>query len=84
MLTAEEMDQWQAFFLLEPWGYRTENRRMGMVTATLANFIGKLTGPDLLNPSDIFPEKHTPHKMSRPTEAANASFMASLRAVING
>lgn len=84
LLTAEEMDQWQAFFALEPWGYKTENRRAGMVTATIANFIGRLSGPDALTPSDIFPEETTSTEWQDPTEQQCAAFMQSLRAISNG
>ncbi len=50
------MEKWQAFFILEPWGYRVENRRMGVVTATIANCVAGLSD-NPLKATDIFPDK---------------------------
>jgi len=61
------MEKWQAFFVLEPWGYKTENRRMGVVTATLANFIGRLSDHHALKPTDIFPDQTTINANKKPS-----------------
>ncbi|MEH6347788.1 MAG: hypothetical protein V7785_22020 [Bermanella sp.] len=45
--------------MLEPWGHKAENRRMGVVTATLANFVGQLSDHNALTPTDIFPDRQT-------------------------
>ena len=72
VLTVEEMSEWQAFFELEPWGYRTENRRLGVVTATLANFIGGLGSEHALKPDDVFPPR--PSAGQAPTLASMKAF----------
>lgn len=83
MLTAEEMGKWQAFYLLEPWGYKAENRRSGVVTATLANFIGHLSDHNALTPTDIFPDRQTLVANKAPSINSMKVFGDSLK-LING
>ncbi len=54
-LTGTEMDEWYLYSLIEPWGYQADNHRAGVVTATLANYIGQLNTHNALKPTDIFP-----------------------------
>lgn len=81
-LTVDELDEWRAFFCLEPWGYRVENHRMGVVTATLANFIGRLTGSDALKPSDIFPT--ITHSEPQAVSATAAASLGEMLKSLNG
>lgn len=39
-LTAEQFAEWCAFFGMEPWGFQEENRRVGVIASTVANFSG--------------------------------------------
>lgn len=81
-ITGDQLDEWWIFYQLEPWGYKVENNRMGVVTATLANFIGHLTDGDALKPSDIFPEEIQTESKDVSPEAA-ATFGQMLKS-LNG
>lgn len=83
LLTIEEMEAWQAFFALEPWGYKVENHRAGVITATLANFIGHLNEHNALKPSDIFPERHPNQAPKSPSVESMRLFGQSLK-MLNG
>jgi len=82
-LTIEEMEDWQAFFSLEPWGFRVENHRAGVITATLANFIGRLTEHNALKPSDIFPERTISQSLATPSVESMRMLSQSLK-MLNG
>lgn len=53
-LTSRQMQEWMAFFTLEPFGSRREDMRFGMVAATVhAMQRGKASQPR--GPEDFFP-----------------------------
>jgi hypothetical protein len=55
-LTAEQFGEWAAFYGLEPWGFEEENRRVGVISATVANMAGKeLKRP--VSPADFIPRR---------------------------
>ena len=82
-LTVQELEKWQAFFALEPWGYKVETHRAGVMTATLANFIGGLEGHHALKPSDIFPDRQSTTEYKTPSIESMKAFGNSLK-MLNG
>lgn len=52
-ISQEEIIQWRAFYLLEPWGCETEDHRFGMLMSAL---VPKLT------PTEAFPGYFEPEK----------------------
>ena len=63
-MTSVEFTDWCAFYSLEPWGFDSDNWRMGVIGATVANYSGRVK--KAVKPSDFFPK--APRKLS-PKEA---------------
>ena len=54
-MPASEIDRWRQFFAEEPAGYHAENRRAGIVVATLLNVGLGIKRERQIKPSQIFP-----------------------------
>jgi hypothetical protein len=39
-ITADQLVEWQEYYNIEPFGYRVEHRRAGVLAATIANTSG--------------------------------------------
>jgi hypothetical protein len=52
-MSAEEFDDWCAFYQVEPWGFPAETWRMAMVCSTTANYSGRIK--KATKPSDFMP-----------------------------
>jgi hypothetical protein len=63
-MSSAEFVQWCAFYSLEPWGFDSDNWRMGVIGATVANYSGRVK--KAVKPSDFFPK--APRKLT-PKEA---------------
>lgn len=76
-MMTEQLDEWRAFYTLEPWGYRIDNNRFAVTTATIAN---ALVGASALKPSDIFPDqiKSKAKDVSSEASAALGQMLKSL------
>lgn len=53
-LTSDEMTEWQAFYVLEPWGTAPAALNTAIVTATIANVNRAPTAPPY-SPVDFMP-----------------------------
>jgi len=52
-MSSAEFVQWCAFYSLEPWGWHSDNWRMSVVAATVANYSGHVK--KAVKPSDFLP-----------------------------
>lgn len=52
-LSQQELIDWMAFFRIEPWGCRVEDRRFGVIGALIANMFS--SGGRRYSSDDIFP-----------------------------
>ena len=65
-LTSDEMTEWQAFYLLEPWGSDPAALNTAIVAATIANVNRRENTPPY-SPVDFMPRYGVPKK---PQEAS--------------
>ena len=54
-MPAQLMDEWQAFFTLEPWGTEREDWRAGVVASTVAN-VSRSKKQKAYRPQDFMPK----------------------------
>lgn len=78
-MPASEIDRWRQFFAEEPAGYHAENRRAGIVVATLLNVGLGIKRERQIKPSQIFPADRPPQKLKPAEPKAAQRLMASLR-----
>ncbi len=55
-MSAREFVRWWAFYAVEPWGFREENRRVALLGTTIANVSGK-TLKKPLRMKDFMPDE---------------------------
>ncbi|WP_422880016.1 phage tail assembly protein T [Microbulbifer salipaludis] len=72
-----ELSEWIAFARVEPWGYETENWRMGQVAATVANYSNRKLNKPMTAQDFIPPPVKT--KRQRVTES-----IAKMKAFLGG
>jgi hypothetical protein len=74
-LSPRELADWQAYYLLEPWGAWRDNYHAGLVAARLSNlFRGKKAKP--VSPADFFYEYSAPQKSQTNCESFKVLLMA--------
>ena len=79
-LSSAELTEWQAFYLLEPWGTQPAALNTAIVAATLANVNrGKHSQP--YSPTDFMPRYGVPKPQHEPTAEERS---AQLRNLLNG
>jgi hypothetical protein len=66
LLTSEDFTEVCAYLRREPRGYETENWRVGMLAATVANASGKYQRK--LKPADFFPPKPKKLRLTKAQE----------------
>lgn len=76
-MTANEFQEWKAFYLVEPFGNTREDQRAGVIAATIANTFKKKSATRY-KPADFFPD-YQPKRQSWQeqlmiVEALNAAF----------
>jgi len=54
-MTAQEFQDWKAFYLVEPFGNTREDLRAGVIAATIANTFKKKSATRI-KPADFFPD----------------------------
>ena len=56
-ISSSQLAEWEAFFLLEPWGSEVDAYRIGQVCATIANWAGMRIkeGHPPMTPMDFMP-----------------------------
>lgn len=76
-MTAQEFQDWKAFYLVEPFGNTREDHRAGIIAATLANTFKKKSAKRY-TPADFFPDyaprRQTWQEQLAIVEALNAAF----------
>lgn len=66
-MPARELDEWQAYARIEPFGEEREDLRMGTIASTIANTaFGRKKGSKAFKPSDFFPEFEVAAKKQEP------------------
>ena len=65
-LEASELNEWMAFFNMEPWGAVREDYRAGVIAATLVNVNGGKKGGKPADATDFF-KLYTEHSSRRQT-----------------
>jgi hypothetical protein len=55
-MSIDELTEWQAFYVIEPFGPLREDLRAGRVTAMIANTIPRKRGSEPFSAEDFFPE----------------------------
>lgn len=53
-MEARELQEWMAFFTMEPWGSVRDDYRAGVISATLVNVNGGKKGKKAATPKDFF------------------------------
>jgi len=82
-MPATDYDRWRYFFTFEPAGFRADNRRAGIMTATLFNAICGLGGADSIKPDIIFPDSnHLTASSTAINSAAARSHLSSLKKLL--
>lgn len=55
-ISSTKLDEWEEFFMMEPWGYHVDALQTATICATLANYAGKrLADGVALSPADFMP-----------------------------
>ena len=76
-ISSPQFTEWQAFSMLEPFGFEVDMFGQGIVAATIANTrANKPKGAKLLKPNDFIPE------LEQPKEKSNRSFFAELKSML--
>jgi hypothetical protein len=55
-MSIDELAEWQAFYVIEPFGPIREDLRAGRMTAMIANTIPRERGSEPFSAEDFFPE----------------------------
>ena len=82
-MEARELQEWMAFFAIEPWGAIRADYRSGVVAATLVNVNGGKKGKKPAQASDFF-SLYANHTNRRQTNEQQISIMQKIAAVQNG
>lgn len=61
-MTANEFQDWRAYFLVQPFGNPAADFRAGVIAATIANVFGSKKA-SRIKPMDFFPE-YQPHRQT--------------------
>jgi|TARA_R110000787_G_scaffold259901_1_gene365166 hypothetical protein len=82
-MEARELQEWMAFFAMEPWGAVRADYRSGVVAATLVNVNGGKKGKKPAQADDFF-NLYTKHSNRKQTNQQQISIMQKIAAVQNG
>ena len=82
-MEARELQEWMAFFAMEPWGAVRADYRSGVVAATLVNVNGGKKGKKPTQADDFF-NLYTKHSNRKQTNQQQISIMQKIAAVQNG
>ena len=82
-MEARELQEWMAFFAMEPWGAVRADYRSGVVAATLVNVNGGKKGKKPDQADDFF-NLYTKHSNRKQTNQQQISIMQKIAAVQNG
>ncbi|WP_431356911.1 phage tail assembly protein T [Litoribrevibacter albus] len=67
------MVEWQAFYLMEPWGFQTHDYHVGLVCSTLAN-LQRTKNVKPFTPSDFMQKPVKPKPKAQSVESQIALF----------
>ncbi len=82
-MEARELQEWMAFFAMEPWGAVRADYRSVVVAATLVNVNGGKKGKKPTQADDFF-NLYTKHSNRKQTNQQQISIMQKIAAVQNG
>lgn len=64
VLSSAQIAEWRAYFREEPWGYRADWQRAGLLASTVANFSQASKRHDW-KPSEFMPDTRKPETLSQ-------------------
>lgn len=82
-LTSRQVAEWHEYYNIEPWGWRQDWLRAGLVTATIAN-VHRKKGKPAIKPEDCIPKEiEAPKPVRKQTQdemiAARDSLLARFK-----
>ena len=81
-MTSTQLEEWEAYYQLAPWGYEVESLRAGVVCSTIANFAGKvLADGRRTTPEDFLQISRRPKRAKTPQELS-AEIMSSFQTLV--
>lgn len=82
-LEASELNEWMAFFNMEPWGAVREDYRAGIIASTLVNVNGGKKGGKPAQPTDFF-DLYTRHNNRKQTNEQQINIFKKYAEAIGG
>lgn len=78
-LSARELGEWMAFYVVEPWGSETDFMRSGIVASTIANTARDPKKRRAFTPADFMPKFGKPRKTPEKLKAELMAFVAGAK-----